>query len=118
MNISANKLKRSGEIIYLDNEVKDNLKNIEELIIDANKDNKTYINYNVEQNFQVDGISNKTAQLYVYSKIIDELKKNEFTNKMLIDKGKVYIQIEWGNPIGEDELVNMKQTIADAMKGL
>jgi uncharacterized protein YdhG (YjbR/CyaY superfamily) len=116
MNISANNLKRSGEIIYLDNEIRNNLKGIEEMIIEANQDNKTYIKYNVEQNFQVDGISNKTAQLYVYSKIIDELKKKEFGNRMLIDNGKVYIRIEWGNPIGDDELVNMKQTLADAMK--
>lgn len=116
MNLTASDLKdRNPEIGFLRGEVRRHVKSIEMAIRDAVKTKMTEIAYPIEQNFAVTKLTNRTAQRFVYSGIIDQLQTNGFEIKLSMTKKGFHFIITWITELDHSEIARQDDLIAQAM---
>lgn len=115
MTLTAKSLKDNNpEIGFLRGEVRRHIKEIEFNIREATKQKKTQILYEIEQNFAVTKLSNKVAQRFVYSGIIDQLQLNGFEVKFFMDN-RFYFIVSWETDIERKEITRQNIIIQMAL---
>lgn len=117
MTLTARSLKENNpEIGFLKGEIRRHIKEIEFVIREATRQKKTEIIYEIEQNFPVIKLSNKVAQRFVYSGIIDQLQMNGFQVKFTMGKAFSF-RIAWETDIDQREVKRQNIIIAMALSG-
>jgi hypothetical protein len=115
MTISAADLKeRPPESGLLRGEVRRHIKLIETEIREAQRVKEDFVRHEIATNFPVSKISNKRAQLFIYSAIIDQLKMNGFKVQLHLDEKQCYFMIRWAARTDRDEIMRQRQLIAEA----
>lgn len=115
MTISATQLKEHPpEFGYLRSEMTRHVKQIEAGIREAVRSKLDHVIYEVPTNFAVRHMSNKRAQLYVYSAIIDQLKMNGFQPSLHLDVGSAYFTVRWKAAVDRDELGRQMRLVRGA----
>jgi uncharacterized protein YhbP (UPF0306 family) len=118
MTISANDLKeRPPESGLLRGEVRRHIKQIETEIREAQRVKEDFVRHEIATNFPVSKISNKRAQIFIYSAIVDQLKMNGFKVALNLDHKQCHFLIRWAARTDHDELSRQKQLIAEARAG-
>ena len=107
--------KFNGDLKLLNAEITDIVKEIQNAIRDANDNNQDNLSYHIKTNFTVNNFSNKDAQRYVYSTIFKELKKANFTAKLVKKDSSFYFNINWKTSFSPEEIKAQDQLLAEAL---
>jgi hypothetical protein len=85
---------------------------IEQNIKEAIADNKTFIDYKIESDFDnIVGMTNSEVQTFVYSKIIEDLSVCEYDVFFRNIPDDYTFFIRWGSPMAKAEFENRKKII-------
>lgn len=115
MTLSARDLKdHPPESGLLRGEVRRHIKLIEAEIREAQRVKEEFIRHEIATNFPVTKISNKRAQLFIYSAIIDQLKINGFKVALHLNERQCYFVIKWAARTDADELRRQQHLIDEA----
>lgn len=88
------------------------IRHIEQKIREADTNNKTYIDYKIESDFQdVQGMLNSEVQIFVYSKIIEDLTACDYDVYFRNVPDDYTFYIKWGSPMARLELDNRKKIL-------
>jgi hypothetical protein len=91
------------------------IRHIERLITEADADNKTFVAYNIESDFEdVPGMPNSEVQVFVYSKIIEDLTTCEYDVYFRNIPDQYTFFIRWGSPMANLEIENRKKILSIA----
>jgi hypothetical protein len=124
MSVSASKLKQSDpDIQLLNGYVIRHVKAIQEKIVEAFHTVKvSALRYNgLESNYPVSMMTNREAQIYVWSNIIEQLTLNEYNAALELpnlEEGRPspVLKIWWAKPEEIDEQKRQKDIVSQALK--
>lgn len=113
MEITAKSLQNTSVgLKYIQDEVSAILKTFQIEIKEANKNGYTKVIVSVPTNFNIPGMTNATAQTYIYYKLIQELQKKGFVVKIYMETGLITYCVNWGISNDDLNLSEMRKVIA------
>jgi hypothetical protein len=94
------------------NIIRSEIKEIDYKIRDAHEQGYNIITYNLCTDMNVDIISMRAAQLYVYSELIQSYKSRGFIAKIKLGDNPIII-CKWDNKMCDDDILKYQKILSD-----
>lgn len=111
--VHANNLRNNNlQKRHLKENIVEIIRRISQELITAHKEGKHHIITNIPITFDIPNMLNKDSQRYIWSNIIDELKKKEYRVWISPSNDICKLKITWMSPDDENEIDVQTNTIA------
>jgi hypothetical protein len=116
MNITAVQIQKSCSGTQLiEQEIRSILKTFQSEIVEAGKNGSTSVIVEVPTNFNITGMSNRTAQTIIYNRLIENVEENGFNVRVSMTESGVTYCIRWDIQKNDSDLADMRNVIASHM---